>query len=125
MIMMMTKIQFIYIVSLTVLVGYVVSTDIFSEEYKKNAKMVLCGDCKDDGVKADLDKFKDCFRAQFPTEVDHIMSIREANKAAPDTCMEKMRTELEGYARQEPSGVIKVMDCFHDNVVREHLAKCH
>ncbi|CAG2102100.1 unnamed protein product [Medioppia subpectinata] len=113
------------LICLVLIVTYSSTMEIFTDEVKKNAKMILCGTCKDDGVRADILKFKDCVGGHYPKESANIMGIREAHMSNPDECIELMKTELEGYARADPTGVVKVMDCFRANLNHEHLDKCH
>ncbi|CAG2109072.1 unnamed protein product [Medioppia subpectinata] len=81
--------------------------------------------CKDETVSGDIMKFGQCVQALYPKEFAKILSIREAQMSNPEECVNQMKTELQGYARADPSGVVKVMDCFRANVVPDHLAKCH
>ncbi|CAG2167661.1 unnamed protein product [Oppiella nova] len=120
------------LISLTALLALVViytsaqdMSKIFTEEVRKNAKMIMCGTCKDETVRGDIMKFGQCVQTLYPKEFAKILSIREAQMSNPDECIKQMRTELEGYARADPSGAVKVMDCFRANVVPDHLAKCH
>ncbi|XP_054153841.1 uncharacterized protein LOC128952464 [Oppia nitens] len=123
----MTKYQYLLIVSTLAIVGQLVvgQPNTQDEDFKKHGKMILCGECKDAGVRADLQKFKDCTAELYPKEMQTMMAIREANKSNPDVCMEKMMTEMLEYSRKDPAGVIKVTECFNTNVVRQHLDKCH
>ncbi|CAG2168088.1 unnamed protein product [Oppiella nova] len=99
--------------------------DLMTDEMKKNAKMMLCGTCKDEAVRADIIKFGECVSGHYPEEVAALKAIREANLANPDECVNKMRTQLEGYRKTHADGIVKVMECFAANVVANHLAKCH
>ncbi|CAG2179055.1 unnamed protein product [Oppiella nova] len=117
--------KFSVIILLAMSVTYSAAQDIFTDEMRKNTRMILCGTCKDDPVKQDLINFGKCVQEMYPKEFANIMTIRERLANDGDECLKQMVEELRNYARSDPAGIVKVTDCFRANVITDHLAKCY
>ncbi|CAG2167660.1 unnamed protein product [Oppiella nova] len=94
------------IILLSMAVTYLAAQDIFTDEMRKNTRMILCGTCKDDPVKQDLINFGKCVQEMYPKEFANIMTIRERLANDGDECLKQMVEELRNYARSDPAATM-------------------
>ena len=136
------------VLSLLVLLAVCLNSGLaneFTEDDFRHMKMMFCGKrfinvtltlsinhahsiqgvCKDETVRQDLIKFGKCAVDQHEAIAAKVMGIRDELKNDHDACFSKIFSVLQEYGLDHPEAHQQAKDCFHGNVKKEDLDKCH
>ncbi|CAG2168086.1 unnamed protein product, partial [Oppiella nova] len=99
------------LISIALYLSNVSSKDLVTDELRRNAGNFFCGKlaCKDDEAMTSLQKFKECVETVYPDEVAAIVAIRESQLGNPDECVRQMRTQVNLFRHNDPTGALQVL----------------
>ena len=76
-------------------------------------------------MKKDLVAYAKCSTSLYPEVSKKVLGLRSSLKDEPDECFEQVKKVVKDFAKADPEGTKKLEDCFHSNVNKDHLVKCH